>query len=167
MRDFDSIEKDWIEKAIDKVFEDMKRAHGELDAARRTGKNIISVACDPSTKRGDIIDVAPLGENGEISEAAEIEKKARVVATHEMVGINPDTHEISCFLEAICILLEDGDITTEEDFATLYAEGEKPQEEDIEEIAEAESEDPNICSCGANRQMCERNQNVFGGHLNE
>jgi ferric-dicitrate binding protein FerR (iron transport regulator) len=107
-------------------------------------------------------------------------KKVKVIACHEMTGIDPETFAVRQATYAWCVILKESDITTEEEFADLYANkeasdalfeatGEELGEAAVaqaQEEAEEEVEDPNVCSCGANREMCQRNQNVFGGHLN-
>ncbi|KKN46606.1 hypothetical protein LCGC14_0671110 [marine sediment metagenome] len=153
--------EDRIERMLEEAFADADLARRELDAAHASGKEIIQVVCDPATKRGDIIDITQTdSEEGEEAE----KREAKVIVCHEMTGINSETFELRHIKYAFCYVLKPGDITTEEDFAALYADNE-PVEAAVEEV-EVEEVDPNVCSCGANREMCERNQNVFGGHLN-
>lgn len=173
--------EDRIEHMLKEAYEDAGRERRELNEAHASGREIIQVICDPSTKRGDIIDITQMlseegeeegeeeggeagGEAGEEAGEEAEKKEAKVVACHEMTGINPETFEVRQISYAWCYVLRPGDITTEEDFAALYADNE-PVEDTVEEEVEDEV-DPNVCSCGANREMCERNQNVFGGHLN-
>ena len=159
----DNIE-DRIERMLEDAFADAELARRELDAAHAAGKEIIRVMCDLSIKRGDIIDITQTDpEEGEEAE----KREAKVIICHEMTGINPETFELRHVNYAFCYVIRAGDITTEEDFAALYADSETV-EAVVEEVeVETEEVDPNVCSCGANREMCERNQNVFGGHLNE
>jgi hypothetical protein len=155
--------EDRIERMLEEAFADADRARRELDAAHASGKEITQVMCDPAIKRGDIIDITQTdSEEGEEAE----KRKAKVIICHERTGINPETFEMHHASYAWCYVIRPGDITTEEDFAALYADNESV-EAAVEEEAEVEAVDPNMCSCGANREMCERNQNVFGGHLNE
>lgn len=165
--------EDRIERLLEDAYADAERARKELDAAHASGKETIQVICAPGTKRGDIVDITQIDHevamevNGETDKEAE-RKKARVVICHEMTGVNPETFEMHRVSYAWCYLIKEGDITTEEDFAALYADDESVETSVEEEEVEVEVEevDPNVCSCGANREMCERNQNVFGGHLN-
>ena len=173
MDSMDSME-DRIERMLENAFADAERAQKEMDAAHASGKEIIQVLCDTDTKRGDIIDITK--EQPEDGEEEEV-KKVKVIACHEMTGMDPETFEIRHVNYAWCVVLNESDITTEEDFAALYANKEASDalfEATPEELAEAavaqareEASDPNLCSCGANREMCDRNQNVFGGHLND
>jgi hypothetical protein len=172
----DTIE-DRIERVLESAFAEAERARKEIDAAAAAGKEIIQVLCDPGTKRGDIIDITKDDpEEGEEEEP----KKVKVVACHQISGMNPENFEVHHVNYAWCIVLKDSDITTEEDFAALYSDKEATDAlfaatgEELGEAAVAQAEeeaeepqDPNVCSCGARRDMCERNQNVFGGHLNE
>ena len=176
-----------IEHLMENAFADAQRARSDIDAAAAAGKEIVQVLCDSSIKRGDIINITHTepGE-GEEGEEGEEDKKVKVIACHQITGVHPETLEIRRCYYAWCSVIKDGDITTEEEFAALYADedtknatdalfeatseelGEAAVAQAQEEAAvEAEIVDPNVCSCGANREMCERNQNVFGGHLNE
>lgn len=158
-----------LEHLMENALADAERARKDINAASAAGKEVVQVLCDANIKRGDIIDITH-AEPGE-GEEREEDKKVKVIACHEMTGIHPETLEIRSCHYAWCIVLKDGDITTEEEFAALYADDNDNDDETVEELEEAEVEaevvDPNVCSCGANREMCERNQNVFGGHLNE
>lgn len=150
---------------LEQAFAEAERARRELETAQKSGKEIIQVMCDAGTKRGDIIEIRPVDDTEEDEEET---KNVRVLVTHEITGVDPETYEMHSVVYAWCVILEEGDITTEEDFAALYAEdSEEPQETLEAADEEAEPVDPNVCSCGANRAMCARNQNVFGGHLNE
>lgn len=161
--------EDRIERMMEQAFADAERAKRELDTAHAKGREIIQALCKPSTKRGDIIEVSveemPM-EPAEGDEEAPTQK-LKVVVVHAITGMDPDTLEMSRVNIAVGYIMTDDDITTEEDWAALYSDGpEEPQEASADE-PEVEPQDPNICSCGANREMCQRNQNVFGGHLNE
>lgn len=157
---------DRIERHIESAMAEAERCRRDLDTAHAAGKEIIQVVCDPHTKRGDIIEITPVEdvekEEGEV-------KTIRVVACHQMMGFDPETMETHEICYAFGIVLEAGDITTEEEFAALYAGEDAPEAVEASESDEepAEAADPNVCECGANREMCERNQGVFGGHLNE
>lgn len=193
--------EDMVDRALAEAYISVERARKEITAYHEAGKEIIQVVCDESTKRGDIIEVQPLTEERilageELSEEeadAEDTKKVRVIVVHGMTGIDPETMEMHRICDAICVVLNPGDVVTEEEFASMYGEGDETPEdapgddaqegdspvdklfkatsEELGEAAVAQAQedapDPNVCSCGANREMCERNQNVFGGHLNE
>ena len=168
----DNIE-DRIERLLEEAFADADRARRELDAAHAAGREIIQVVCDLSTKRGDIIDITPTpsedgeedGEEAGEEAGEEVEKReAKVILCHAMTGINSETCEVRHINYAWCYVLRPGDITTEEDFAALYDDSGPVETAEVEVEVET-TVDPNTCSCGANREMCERNQNVFGGHL--
>ena len=120
--------------------------------------------CDSSIKRGDTIDIT---QAEPVEGEEEEDKKARVIACHEVMGVHPETLEVVRINYAWCAVLEEGDSTSEEEFAALYADEEDTADAEDTPQEEVEEVDPNVCSCGANREMCERNQNVFGGHLNE
>ena len=160
--------EDDFESMIDRAIESMHRAFSEVEAAHKAGKELIQIICPPDTRRGDIIKVIPKEFEGEHADCPDEDKlKARVLAVQGMTGIDPETMEMHRICEAVCAILRPGDITTEEEFAGLY--GEDEDSEETEEAVEAaeEPQDPNVCECGANREMCERNQNMFGGHVNE
>jgi hypothetical protein len=166
---------------LERALSQMERASSDIEAAHKSGKELIKILCAPGTKRGDIIKIIPAGMDEDCPE--EDKMPGKVIAVHGMTGIDPETMQMHRMCEAIVALLKPGDITTEEDFASLYSE-DPSEEQDAavkalfdatpEELGEAavaqaqeEAPDPNVCSCGANREMCARNQNVFGGHLNE
>ena len=161
---------DSMDSMLDKAIAYMERAHKDIEAAAHSGREVVQVVCKESTKRGDVFEIAPMDENGEAMDPEGEDSEAltvKVIAVHSMTGIDPDTLQIRRVCEALCVVLEPGDITTEEEFAALYADFDSKASEDA---PEGDSEAlvlaaPNVCSCGANRQMCERNQNVFGGHL--
>lgn len=193
MRDDENLE-DMFERVMGDAYTYMRRAQEDIDRYAKAGKEIMFVACNGDTKRGDVIDIVPFPEeeeeemssifeipSGVTEEEEPVEapkeeeeapgdevRQARVIAVHTMTGIDPRDMTMHKIHDAICVLLEPGDMTTEDEFAALYSDGEEPQEapgEDSDPVEVAEPQDPNVCSCGANRAMCERNQNVFGGHL--
>ena len=173
-----------VDRALAEAYRTMERAQKEINAYHEAGKEIIQVTCNKGTKRGDIIEVqanpdehTPESDESPEEAAEEETKHARVIAVRSMTGIDTLTMEMHAVCDAICVVLKPGDITTEEDFAGLYGDESREAadalfEASSEELGEAavaqaqeEAPDPNVCSCGANREMCERNQNVFGGHL--
>lgn len=171
-----------MESMIDRAIAHMEQDAANIEAAHKSGKELIRIVCAPDTRRGDIIKIVPAGSDEDIPD--EDKMTGKVIAVHGMTGIDPETMQMHRMCEAICAILQPGDITTEEDFAGLYGEDDEEQAAAVEAlfdatpeelaeaaVAEAEAEeeapDPNVCSCGANREMCARNQNVFGGHLNE
>jgi len=143
----------------------------EINKAERDGRDVAHVIADESTRRGDIIEISQFAEGGEVDEDAE-EFKARVLAVSPRSALDDNGVLVHC-VEALCVVLQPGDIESLDDFAAMYGdEDSEPQEEleaegedsDTPEIIE---EDPSICPCGADIQMCEKNQEVFGGHLND
>ena len=172
------LDENMMDSVIDQAIAYMERAHNDIEAAHKSGKELVKIVCAPGTRRGDIVKIVPTGVEEDCPEEDKL--TGRVIAVHTMTGIDTETMQMKQVCEAICAILKPGDLTTEEDFAGLYGEDEEDSAADAlfeatsEELGEAvvaqaqeEAPDPNVCSCGANREMCERNQNVFGGHLNE
>ena len=139
------MEIDDLNSIIDKALNFMERTIQDVDEAVAKGKKVVLVSCDKGTRRGDTIDISPAFAEEEEPEI----QQARVIA------VNPTVAECDSY-DAVCVILEPGEVTTEEEFAALYIE-------DTEEVLE--QSDPDMCSCGADKIMCKRNQNVFGGHL--
>jgi hypothetical protein len=156
------MDESMMDSMIERAIAHMELDAANIEAAHRSGKELIKIVCSPNTRRGDIIKIVPMGCDEDIPEEDKLTGK--VIAVHGATGIDPETMKMHRMCEAICAILQPGDITTEEEFAGLYGEDEL---ELVEAAEAAEPQDPNVCSCGANREMCERNQNVFGGHLNE
>ena len=140
---------DAIERGIKEAITYIEKACRELDAAEANGKRIVQVRCSESAKRGDTIDIYEPFDTEENPEVIQ----ARVVAVNCETQFNQNM-EFRQVYDAICIVLEPGDTTTEKEFSELYAEE-----------GAFEQHGPDVCSCGADRLMCERNQRVFGGHL--
>jgi hypothetical protein len=149
-----------LESIINKALTYMERACQDVDEAVAKGKKVVQVGCAPGTRRGDIIEITPIvPQEGEPDTM-----KARVIAVNPSTTLSGESlHRV---FEALCVVIEPGELTTEEEFAALYTE-EASEDPEAEEAEEAEEVDPDVCSCGADKIMCERNQNVFGGHLNE
>lgn len=137
----------------------------EVNRAVRDGRDVASVIADESTRRGDIIDISQFSVEGEIDEDAE-EFKARVLAVTPRTGIDENGVQIHC-VEALCVILKPGDISSIDDFAAMYGEDAEEELETEDIAAEQIEEHSNTCTCGADLQMCETNQKVFGGHLND
>lgn len=164
----DSLE-DTYERMLEDSYRTYKVIQSEVSKANREGRDVAHVIADPGTKRGDIISISQFSEDGSVDEEAE-EFKARVLATMPRSALDDTGVVVDC-VEALCIVLKPGDIESLDDFAALYGDSEDSEQEALEaEDSDSEPEEPedaNICPCGADIQMCETNQRVFGGHLNE
>ena len=157
----------------DKYAEILREAHqlyetvqADMAKAESDGREITMVIAAGDVSRGDLIAIAKFNEDGSVDEEAE-EGQARVLMTSSRMAHDDNGKIVHC-VEALCVILQDGDIETVDEFASMY--GNDEEETPVEVSAEEEPEiveDPNVCSCGADRPMCEKNQQIFGGHLNE
>lgn len=181
-QDFEAL----IEQRMSEMFEEANKVQTAIDAAYKAGKKITSVMGPPDVKIGDIIDVMkynPEHPDGD----EETKQKARVLHVTPVEFFNPEGQEVFPGTEVICVLLDENDLTTEDEFKAMYGEGE--EESEVQETPEVSGKeisvesvspvstdvevtvepvrDPNECECGADREMCARNQDMLGYHLNE
>ena len=170
-----------IEHRMGQMFEEASKIQGQVDAAQKHGKKVTCVMGPPDVKTGDIIDV--MRYNAEHPEGdSETKKKARVLHAMPVELWNKATDETCSVSEVLCVLLDEGDLTTADEFHAMYGEGEaEVQEASGEEIPVPSVptptpavevkigpvRDPNVCECGADREMCMRNQDLIGMHINE
>ncbi len=175
-----------IEQRMAEMFEEASKVQDAIDSAYKAGKRITSVMGPPDVKIGDIIDVMKYNPDNPDGDE-ETKQKARVLHVSPVVFSHPDTRESFPGTEIIVVLLDEGDLTTEDEFKAMYGEGEADDEvQDTSEISGEEisvesvpsvptpvevtvvpTRDPNVCECGADREMCMRNQDMLGYHLNE
>ncbi len=176
-----------IEQRMGEMFEEANKVQGAIDAAYKAGKSITSVMGPPDVKIGDIIDVMKYNpENPEGDESTK--QKARVLHASPVEFFNPENHDTFPGSEVIVVLLDEGDLTTEYEFKAMYGE-EGEADDEVQEASEVSGEeipvesvpsvstnvevtvepvrDPNECECGADREMCMRNQDLIGMHINE
>jgi len=168
--------EDTYERMLEETYQRYRVVQEEINKAERDGRAVAHVITDQGTKRGDIISISRYSADGTVDEDAE-EFKARVLATVPRTALDEAQNTVQC-VEALCVVLQPGDVESLDDFAAMYGdededEDDEQQEEPLEaedrasEELSAEPEDPNACPCGADRHMCEKNQKVFGGHLND
>jgi hypothetical protein len=142
-----------VEKTLKEGLEECRKSSMEINRAISEGSEIVSVFVEETTKQGDIIPVESLEE--EENKTAD----ARVLLVSSWIGF--DQNKIIKGTEAVCVILRPNEIETAEGFIATY--GEEEEEEEIEDPLVEDSE----CVCGANLQMCEKNQHIFGGHLQD
>lgn len=158
-----------FDRIIEETYQHYKIVREEINKAAQDGRTIANVISDKSTRRGDIITISHFSEDGTIDEDVE-EFTARVLGTSPRTGRDENGNTIQC-VDALCVILKPGDIESLDDFAAMYGNEEDSDEEELEaedsDSTEERSENEDTCPCGANLQMCETNQKVFGGHLND
>jgi len=142
-------------KLLDEAYRQHLALKVVFNKAKADGKEIIGVTVEVGTKVGDVIAIVPVEETDDDEETAELQ--AQVLATSDCEGLSEDG-EIVQYCDAICVLVQPGEIETAEEFAATYGEDEE---------GPGKTENANLCGCGANKMMCEKNQNVFGTHINE
>jgi hypothetical protein len=160
--------EDSFERMFEETYQHYKIVQSEINKADRDGREIAHVVAEIGTKRGDIIEISQFPEDGSEVDDGDEKFKARVLAVVPRSAIDEHGVRIEC-VEALCIVLQPGDIESLDDFAALYGNDEDAQEASEEEDSESveESVDSNECPCGADLHMCQKNQEVFGGHLND
>jgi hypothetical protein len=173
-----------IEQRMGEMFEEASKVQGAIDEAYKAGKNVTSVMGPPDVKIGDIIDVMKYNpENPEGDENTK--QKARVLHASPVEFFNPENRDTFPGSEVIVVLLDEGDLTTEDEFKAMYGE---EADDEVQEASEVSGEeipvesvpsstdvevtvepvrDSNECECGADREMCMRNQDLIGLHINE
>lgn len=164
--------EDAFESILEETYQHYKVVHAEIEKADRDGRDVAHVIADSGTKRGDIIEISKFSEEGTANEDEEA-FEARVLAVMPRTALDDSGDIVRC-VEALCVVLKPGDVESLDDFAALYGDGDGDSDNEQEELelGDNDSEEPvelknHICPCGANLQMCEKNQEVFGGHLND
>jgi hypothetical protein len=204
---FDDME---FEEFRARMHREVDKLQKEVDAATANGREVQVLLAGPETQPGDILSnvlrVQPSDnpqEDDEYDEENPLE--CRVIAVNPISLYNKETEELCNMVEALVVVLEDGDLMGEDEFAALYGgeenaekgtdgqvqeapkvSGEEVPEQRLPELPEdlaglslaewresirtsdqTPEVDPNTCECGASRRSCERNQEMFGVHVNE
>lgn len=176
--DNDAIRDSELAEAINTAYAEAATLQSSIDRARADGKEITSVICKIEVKKGDIINMSRCDEEGEPSLEGET-AKARVLAVHALMAVDPETNKVVYFAEALVIILNPEDVETIDEFAAMYGDGDENSEEEITEDQEdvPEEEEPapqeeptpegRCPECGADFESCATHQEVFGVHVNE
>ena len=164
-----------LAEAINAAYAEAASIQTSIERARKDGREITSVICKIDIQKGDIIDISRCDEEGEPQLNGET-AKARVLAVHALMSIDPETNVVVYFAEALVIVLNPEDVETIDDFTAMYGDGDENSEEepteDQEDVPEEEpQEDPTpegrCPECGADFESCARHQEIFGVHVNE
>lgn len=174
---------------MQEMFAEAEKIQGQIDSATKDGREVTTVLASPDTRRGDIIEVKKFDEEHPDGDPNSV-RKARVLVSSPVDLWNPDTQQAFPGTEVLCVILEDDDLTTVDEFESLYgAEGDDDERAEVQEASQVSGEevsvesvpgvpeavevttspvrDPHVCECGADRQMCMRNQDLVGMHINE
>jgi hypothetical protein len=167
----DSILDSELTEAINAAYAEAATIQSSIERARKDGREITSVICKIDVKKGDIIDVSRCDEEGEPCLEGET-AKARVLAVHPLMTVDPETNNVVYFAEALVIILRPRDVETIDEFTAMYGDEEEttedvPEEEEPDQPEEDPTPEGRCPECGADSESCARHQEVFGVHVNE